>query len=163
MRKGQSELMEYMLMLVFIVAAVIGIIIFLTWWNVTQFQMQGSKNRQDRVLSIGQDMMADYTLSDGESVFDDSKLTSLLALGPVDSCKGIEAIYGTSWYVKIKALDMGGETKCDWTTYPNCNVWEICSPKAHPESVSAQSFPVNVYRKVSGKVALAVLRVEAYT
>lgn len=160
MFKGQSEIMEYLLMVVFIVAVVIGIIIFLTWWNVTQLEMEGSKNRQDRVLAIGQHMMADYMFINKESMLDDAKLTSINA---AQACDKLEEIFGTNWYAKIKSLDMEGEITCTWNDYPNCNVWNICNYKEHPNSRSAQNFPVNVYRKVSDKTALAVLHVEVYS
>lgn len=159
--KGQSEMMEYILMVVFLVAAIIAIILFLSWWNIQQLQMEGFKSRQDRVVSIAEYMMNDYMLANGDSVFDDAKLTSVNAAGI--KCEDLQKIYGTGWYVKIKSLDMEGEKKCDWSGYPGCNVWTFCNYQERPESRSAYNFPVNVYRKVSDKVALAVLHVEVYS
>jgi len=159
-RKGQSEIMEYILMVVFIVAAIIAIIIFLTWWNLQQFQMDAFKNRQDRVVGIGQYIMGDYMFTNGDSVFDDAKLT---AINASMSCDDLQKILGTNWYVKIKALDMAGEKPCKWNDYPDCNVWSICTYKENAKDRLGQNFPVNVYRKVSDKTALGVLYVEVYS
>jgi len=159
-RKGQSEIMEYILMVVFIVAAIIAIIIFLTWWNLQQFQMDAFKNRQDRIVGIGQYMMGDYMFTNGDSVFDDAKLT---AINASMNCDDLQKILGTNWYVKIKALDMGGEKPCKWNDYPDCNVWSICTYKENAKDRFGQNFPVNVYRKVWDKTALGVLYVEVYS
>lgn len=155
-RKAQSEIMEYILMVVFIVAAIIAIIIFLTWWNVQQFQMDAFRNRQDRIVGIGQYMMGDYMFTNGDSMFDDAKLT---AINATMTCEDLQKILGTSWYAKITALDMAGEKPCRWNDYPDCNVWSICN---YRENHIANKFPVNVYRKVSDKVAMAVLEVGVY-
>jgi len=159
-RKGQSELMEYVLMVVFIVAAIIAIIFFLTWWNVQQFQMDAFKNRQDRVVGIAQYMMGDYMFTNGDSVFDDAKLT---AINASVTCEEMQKILGTGFYVKIKSLDMNGEKPCKWNEYPDCNAWSICGYKANARDRFGQNFPVNVYRKVSDKTALGVLYVEVYS
>jgi hypothetical protein len=159
-RKGQSEIMEYILMVVFIVAAILAIIFFLTWWNVQQFQMDAFKNRQDRVVGIGQYMMGDYMFTNGDSVFDDAKLT---AINASMSCDDLQKILGTNWYVKIKALDMGGEKPCKWNDYPDCNVWSMCGYMENAKELFGQNFPVTVYRKVSDKTALAVLYVGVYS
>jgi hypothetical protein len=159
--KAQSEMMEYILMVVFLVAAIIAIILFLSWWNIQQLQMEGSKNLDDRVVSIAQLMMNDYMLANGDSVFDDAKLTSVAAAGI--KCEDLQKIYGTGWYVKIKSLDMEGERPCTWNSYPGCNTWTFCNYVEHPESRSVYNFPVNVYRKASDKMALAVLHVEVYS
>lgn len=159
--KGQSEMMEYILMVVFLVAAIIAMMLFLSWWNIQQLQMEGSKDLDRRAVSIAEYMMNDYMLTNGDSMFDDAKLTSVAAAGI--RCEDLERIYGTGWYVKIKSLDMGGEKKCDWNSYPGCNTWTFCSYQGHPESRSAYNFPVNVYRKVSDKASLAVLHVEVYS
>jgi len=160
-RKGQSEIMEYILMIVFIVAAIIGFMLFLTWWNITQIQAQGFKDREDRVVALAQNMMNDYMFANGDSVFDDAKLTSVAAAGI--GCDELSLIYGVDWYVNITALDMPMERKCDWNGYPNCNYWSFCTYQEHPESRSAYNFPVNVYRKATNRMSLAVMHVEVYT
>jgi hypothetical protein len=160
LRKGQSEIMEYILMVVFIVAAIIAIIIFLTWWNLQQFQMDAFKNRQDRVVGIGQYMMGDYIFTDGDSVFDDAKLT---AINASMTCEDLQTILGPNIYVKIKVLDMNGDKPCKWNDYPDCNVWSICSYKENAKDRLGQNFPVNVYRKLTDKTALGILYVEVYS
>jgi len=159
-RKAQSEIMEYVLMVVFVVAAIIGIILFLTWWNVQQLGMKSSENSQDRVLAIGQHLMADSMFVNGDYVFDDAKLT---ALGASDVCASLQQMFGTGWYAQIRSLDMNGEKPCQWGNYPDCNSWTICTQKEKPPKVFAQNFPVNVYRKASDRMALAVLHVEVYS
>lgn len=160
-RKGQSEIMEYILMVVFLVAAIIAIILFLTWWNTQQLQMEGFRNRQDRVVAIAEQMMGDYMLANGDSVFDDAKLTSVNAAGI--KCEDLQKIYGTNWYAKIKSLDMEGERKCDWNNYPGCNMWTLCEYGGTPKERLVQKFPVNVYRKVTDRVSLGILEVGVYS
>jgi nitrogen fixation-related uncharacterized protein len=159
-RKGQSEIMEYILVVVFIVAAIMAIIFFLAWWNVQQFQMDQFKNQQDRIVGIGQYMMADYMFTNGDSMFDDAKLTSINASV---TCEELQRILGSNWYVKITALDMEGERPCRWNDYPDCNVWSMCGYLSNAKSSLGQNFPINVYRKSSDKVALAILHVEVYS
>jgi len=159
-RKGQSEIMEYILMVVFIVAAIIAIILFLTWWNIQQFQMDAFKNKQDRIVGVGQYLMGDYIFTNGDSVFDDAKLT---AINASMTCEELQAIIGQNVYVRIEAFDMPGDKPCRWNDYPDCNVWSICSQKQNAKDVLGQNFPVNVYRKVSDKTALGMLYVEVYS
>ena len=149
--------MEYMVMVVLIVGAIIAIILFLTWWNITQLEMQGSKNRDDRILALGETLSGDYLLVNDQYMFDDAKLSSL---GAIQACDKLQSQLGTGWYARIKSLDMGGEVPCTWNNYPECNVWTICSYK---EKQPAQIFPVNVYRKSSDRVALAILEVGVYS
>lgn len=159
-RKGQSEIMEYVLMVVFIVAAVIVIMFFLMWWNVQQFQVDALKNKQDRVIGIGQYMMGNYMFTNGDSMFDDAKLT---AINATLTCQELQKILGTNWYVKITALDMEGEKPCRWNDYPDCNVWGMCGYREGAHNVFAKNFPVNVYRKLTDKTALAVMYVGVYS
>lgn len=159
-RKGQSEIMEYILVVVFIVAAILAIIFFLAWWNVQQFQMDEFKNRQDRIVGIGQYMMGDYMFTNGDSMFDDAKLTSINA---GVTCEELQKILGKNWYVKITALDMNGDKPCKWNDYPDCNVWSMCDYRENARDSIGQNFPVNVYRKASDKVALGILHVEVYS
>jgi hypothetical protein len=91
--------------------------------------------------------------TNGDSMFDDAKLT---AINASITCEDLRKILGTGWYVKIKALDMDGEKPCKWNEYPDCNVWSICDYMADHK---ANIFPVNVYRKVSDKVSLGMLEV----
>jgi hypothetical protein len=151
--------MEYVLMVVFIVAAIMAIIFFLYWWNIQQFQMDAFKNKQDRISGIAQYMMGDYMFANGDSIFDDAKLT---AINASVSCEDLQKILGTGWYVKITALDMDSEVPCKWNDYPGCNVWSMCSRKDSPEMLG-QIFPVNVYRKVTDKTAMGILYVEVYS
>jgi len=159
-RKGQSEIMEYVLMIVFIVAAIMAIIFFLTWWNLEQFKADAFKNKQDRIAGIAQYMMGDYMFTNGESIFDDAKLT---AINATITCEDLQKILGTGWYVKIKALDMEGEAPCKWNAYPGCNVWSMCGQRQDVTDRLGQNFPVNVYRKVTDKTALGIMYVEVYT
>jgi len=159
-KKAQSEIMEYVLMVVFIVAAIMAIIFFLTWWNVQQFQMDAFKNKQDRIAGIAQYMMGDYMFSNGDAIFDDAKLT---AINASMNCEDLQKIFGTGWYVRITALDMDGEVPCKWNDYPGCNVWSMCGQKPDAPDMLGQIFPVNVYRKVTDKTAMGILYVEVYT
>ncbi len=158
-RKGQSEIMEYIVMVVLIVAAIIAIILFLSWWSIMQIEMQGSKNQNDKIVSLGQMIMGDYMLINEQAMLDDAKLTSLVSMSS-EGCERLQALLGANWYAKIKSLDMEGDIPCTWGNYPDCNSWTICEYK---EPHIAQVFPVNVYRKLSDKAALAVLEVGVYT
>jgi len=156
-RKAQAELLEYLLLVVFIVASIIGIILFISWWNAQQLNIQGFQNQEDRMLGIAQHIMTDQAFANGDSMLDDAKLTSIIAL---HACQELEGIFGVGWYAKVKSLDMEGEIPCSWSAYPECNSWTICDYK---EKHIGQKFPVNVYRKVSDKVALGVLEVGVTT
>ena len=159
-RKGQSEIMEYMLMVVFIVAAIIGIILFLTWWSGQQMEVESFKNKQDRVTSIAKSMMVESMLVDSQSIFDDAKLTSVNA---VSGCDNLQDMYGKSWYAVIRSLDMPGEINCSWGGYPDCNTWRVCNYPSQKKSLLVQKFPVNVYRKLSDRVSFAILEVGVYS
>ena len=157
-RKGQSEIMEHMLMVVFIVAAILALILFLTWWNVQQLKMEATRNTQDRILELAQHITGDYLFANENYMLDDAKLTSINA---ILGCEKLEELFGTNWYARVRTLDMEDEVTCNWNNYPDCSSWTICSYKERREGVKFpnQKFPVNVYRKVSDKVALAVLEV----
>jgi hypothetical protein len=155
--------MEYMLMVVFIVASVIGIILFLTWWNVVQLDAKKTDNLDNRAEGLTQQLKGDYMLTTADSVFDDAKLTSLIPAGV--KCSDLEKEFGSNWYAKIVALDMDGETPCTWDNYPGCNTWSLCLKKEKSDVDTLwgkQPFPVNVYRKSMDKMAMGVLYVEVY-
>jgi hypothetical protein len=157
MSKGQSEIMEYMIMVLLIVGAIIGIMLFLAWWGGQQVKAEGFSNQQDRIVSIAQVLMADYMFVDGDSMFSDAKLT---ALNSTISCEELQDVLGAGWYITVKALDMPGNVPCSWNGYPDCNYWAICPYK---KEHMGQKFPVNVHRIVSDTVALGVLEVGVYT
>lgn len=154
--KAQYEIMEYIFMTVFLIVVIIGLMLFLFWWNFSQFKIEEIKNKDNRIISIARYIMVDPVFVNEDSIFDDAKLT---AINMTIKCKELEDILGDGWYLKIKSLDLEGEKYCNWLRYPDCNFWVIC--KENKDHIS-QKFPVNIYRKISDKISIGILEVGVY-
>ncbi len=157
--KAQSEIMEYIFMVVFLMALIIGLMLFLSWWNVSQSRVEALQSKEERIASITRYLMSEPMFANEDSMFDDAKLTAINDTDTV-KCQEFEGILGSGWYVKIRSLDMEGEHPCKWSNYPDCNLWVICKEK---QNHIAQRFPVNIYRKISDNVSIGILEVGVYS
>ena len=148
--KGQGQMLEYVLMMVFIVAVILGLIFFLTWWQISQLGVEQTKNQQDRALSLLKQFTDSPYMTKENSVFDDAKLTVLSSMIP-DACERLQGVYGTDWHAEIRLFDDNPLTKCTQTSYPDgireCNYWTIC-PDLPAKAKITRVIPVNIYRNI---------------
>ena len=153
--KSQSNLMEYLLLIFFVVFIIVALILFITWWQVTQLGMKKSQEIEDRALSLTKEILINGFFVKEESVFDDGKLT---AANTTIKCEELKHILGEGWFMKIKTLDEN-VIPCNEDNYPDCNYWEFCV-QDNPASIYA--IPVNIYRRVQDRYDLGVLYVGVY-
>jgi|GEM_PF-771928 len=152
--KGQAQMLEYLLMMVFIVAVVLGLILFLTWWQISQLSVEKTKNQQDRALSLIKEFLDSPYMTKENSMFDDGKLTALAMMdNEIDrSCQRLRAVYGDDWYAEIRLNDGKPLTKCTQMKYPDgendCNHWTLCEEREDVKARVAHTIPVNVYRNI---------------
>lgn len=146
---GQSQMLEYVLLMVFVVAVIFSIMIFLTWWQITQLSVEKTNQQQERVLSFIKSFIESPYMTKENSIFDDGKLTAL-AMIP-DSCEKLRGVYGDDWHAEIMLMDGKPLRECGQMTYPDgsqsCNYWSIC-PKQTAKGKITQIVPVNVYRRI---------------
>ena len=162
--KGQSSIMEYLLMSFFMLLVIVVLIFFLGWWQFTQFHMEGQKSEFQRADSLVNRLISSPVLVRENSVFDDSSLTALKSLGTA-GCREMDRLFGRGWSMEIEIIDPdpGCSGECDELSYPCCGYWSICPPESEPESMMIRVLPVNVYRRPDGRTDLAVLRAGAYS
>jgi Tfp pilus assembly protein PilE len=152
--KGQGQMLEYVLLMVFIVIVILALIFFLTWWQISQLSVEKSKNQQDRTLSLIKQFLDSPYMTKENSMFDDGKLTALaMTDNEIDkSCQRLQAVYGTDWYAEIRLKDGKPPAKCDQMNYPDgtrdCNYWTLCEQQQGAKGKVSQIIPVNVYRNI---------------
>jgi hypothetical protein len=146
--KGQTGMMEYILMVFFIMVIIVVLIIFLSGWQVTQLQLEKSKGSFDRALSVTKMALDSPYLVKEDSMFDDTKLASALRPG---MCEEMEKVFGQNWFLEVctgECMGCEGEcVVCEANAYdPDCNYWSLCKSEGRYD---AYVLPVNVYRKMA--------------
>jgi hypothetical protein len=148
--KSQGQMLEYVLMMVFIVAVVLGLIFFLTWWQISQLSVEQSRNQQDRALSLLKQLSNSPYLAKEDSVLDDAKLTVMSGMIP-DACSRLQKIYGTDWNAEVRLFDDKPLKPCTQSTYPDgnedCNYYTFC-PVLPTKTRITRVIPVNIYRNI---------------
>lgn len=162
---GQSGLMEYIFMIVFLAIVIIVFIFFLTGYQVTQFTSQQAQSSIDRSFSLMNFLSTSPLLVKEEGVFDDGKLTALASLE--NPCSLLEDRFGKNWFFTITILDgTESNTACSGPL-ATCNAWSFCERDA---PFVAFDIPTNVYRVTKTPLAsdflpgndLALLTVGVY-
>jgi len=171
-RKGSVEMMEYMFLMLFVIFIVIVFIIFLSWWNVSQLDIEKSKMELDKTLVLTKSLASSPFMARDDSLLDDGKLTVIQEMGQ-DACGRIGSIYGADWFAVVRLLDGNNDTICNSTSYPDCNYWSFCKKPSSDPSKKYRSYvvPVNVYRNmglilttgVLGRTYIGSMEVGIYT
>jgi len=154
-KKGSVEMMEYMFLTLFVIVIVIAFVIFLTWWNVSQMDVEKSKVELDKTLVLTKSLISSPFLARDDSMLDDGKLTALQDMGQ-DACSSIGSIYGADWFAVIRLLDGRNDTICNSTSYPDCNYWSLCKKPAG-NIYKSYVVPVNIYRNLGVILTTGVL------
>jgi len=151
--------MEYMFLTLFVIFIVIAFVIFLSWWNVSQMDVEKSGMELDKTLVLTKSLISSPFLAREDSMLDDGKLTVLQAMGQ-DTCTSIGSIYGADWFAVIRLLDGRNDTPCNQTSYPDCNYWSLCKKDlSAPGAKNYRSYvvPVNIYRNMGMVLTTGVL------
>ncbi len=158
MRVGQARMMEYMVLVIFIIMLLLAFMIMLTVHQVGSIKKAGRENTYAQSLMITRFMLNTPYLNNPRnaegSMFDDSKLTAAL-------CEELEKIIGGGWFAWVR-IPSPDEKICDKTTYPDCNKWIICEKKTQKAETCVHEVPVNIYRKLSNEIEIGTLTVGLY-
>jgi len=152
--KGQGNILEYALMIFFVMVIIFILIAFLTGFQLFQIDADFRKLGLDRAISLSKHFMSPGYFADEELVLDDARLTASAGL-----CSELEGVYGHEWFIEARVFDNKQQAECNEAIYPECNYWRIC---AKNKANISYIFPVNIYRKASGQVALGSLKVGVY-
>jgi hypothetical protein len=160
-RKAQSSMMEYLLMSLFVLMVIIVLILFLSWWQLSQINMEERNIKNHEIISLMDQIGNSPVLAMSSMDFDDSRLTAVASLGN-EACTDLRSMLGGDWYIEVDVLDPepGCERPCDASSYPCCSSWSLCGRDAANVSMV---MPANVYRKATGMTDLALLRVGVYS
>jgi len=162
--KGQSSIMEYLLLSLFILMVIIALIFFLTFWQTSTWSMEKQNLKTQRLDTLLNRFINSPLFVRENSVFDDSKLMAIRSLETRGACEDLEGLFGSDWFIEIEVLTprTGCTGPCESAVmhYPCCGSWEICGQGSRPNTTRA--LPVNVYRKAEGRNDLAVLTVGVY-
>jgi len=145
--KGQGQMLEYLLLMVFVVAVILMLMMFLTWWQISQLGVERAKNQQEWSLSMLKQFTDSPYMTKENSMFDDAKLTALASMMP-DGCQRLQEFYGDNWYAEIRLMDDEPVTECSQSNYPECNYWKICEQYPDAEGRVTRVAPVNIYRNI---------------
>ena len=161
--RGQTSIMEYLLMSFFMLLVIFVLIFFLFWWQATQLNMEQNTIKIEQTDVLMNRITSSPIFVSEDSVLDDSKLMALMSLGR-ETCNDMERLFGERWFIEVEAINTrpGCAGECDASSYPCCGYWEICPPESEPVEVSMRVLPVNVYRKAEDRTDLAVIRVGVY-
>ncbi len=153
-RRGSVEMMEYMFLTLFVIVIVIALVIFLSWWNISQMDVEKSKAELDKTLVLAKSLASSPFLARSDSMMDDGKLTALQEMRQ-DACSAIGGIYGAKWFAVVRLLDGSNDTLCSSTNYPDCNYWQFC--KTESKNYRSYVVPVNIYRNIGTVLSTGVL------
>lgn len=154
MRKGQVQIMEYILLSFFVILVIVIATLLLTGWQITTARSEQQRVFYDRAEFILRAFTnSPYINKAGfkeGSMMEDSKLTAI-------TCGDLQKLYGDGWYASIETLEFKDE--CDYDNYPLCGKWVYCMKD---QDATSFELPVNVYRKSTGEVDAAILIVGLY-
>jgi len=166
-KKGQSNIIEYIFMTLFVIIMIVVLIIFMSWFQFSQIEMRGGSLRTEKAEFLMGYITASPYMVIENSMFDDSKLTALLYMD--DYCDRLDDIFGTSWSLSIELLtsEDGCYANCTLDNYPCCGSWTLCDKRreyAGRNDIVERIYPipVNVFRKMNEMVHLADMRVTVY-
>jgi hypothetical protein len=182
--RGQTEIMEYTVLIVMIMFIIIFVVAVIFGFQMLQTGSEKSKDIEAESLFIMRDMTSSQIINNPKyqkgSMLDDSKLT-------VMTCEGVEALFGEGVWVQVVSFYekpdcnilglSGGERasciqnynaivavenrECTGTgqnAYPECGKWTFCEEN-RAERMIYRSVPVNIYRKMSGIVSFGALTI----
>jgi hypothetical protein len=153
-KKGSVEMMEYMFLTLFVIVIVIAFVIFLSWWNISQMNVEKSKAELDKTLVLTKSLASSPFLARGDSLLDDGKLTVLQGMGQ-EACDSIKGVYGADWFAVVRLLDGRNDMPCNSTSYPDCNYWSFC--KTASKNYRSYVVPVNIYRNIGTVLSTGVI------
>ncbi len=161
-RSGQSNIIEYIFMTLFVIIMIVVLIVFISWFQYSQIGMRGGTLQTERAEFLMNYMINSPYLVLENSMFDDSKLTSLLFMD--DYCDRMDGIFGNDWSLEIELLtsEDGCYANCTLENYPCCGSWTFCDNRRDFNKTRNYVIPVNVFRKMSDHVELASMRVTVY-
>jgi hypothetical protein len=115
----------------------------LTTWQVSRAKIEKNRINQRRAITILKKTIVSEYFAKDNSMFDDSKLTSMLG-----RCEELKKIFGENWFAEIRVIDGNNEiVPCDPNVYDNkCNYWSYC--KEEKGNYTSYIVPINIYRKV---------------
>jgi hypothetical protein len=160
-RIGQVSIMEYILLTFFILVIILALLLFLSWWQLSQIGMQEHNIQMDKVFFTARYVSSSPYFVKENSVFDDAKLTAIQSLGS-SVCKDFERVLGYNWFIKVKIFEGDTDIPCTWNNYPDCNIWEICTRVTDNEKTTSRILPVNVYRKISEENGVGIMEAGVY-
>lgn len=160
MRLGQSQMMEYMLLTVFIIILMVSFMIMMSVFQVGSVRSENAETIYKQSLVVTRFMTNNNYLNnprfpDG-SMMDDSKITMV-------NCTELKKVLGTNWFAFVRIPgEMPEDIECTIDTYPDCNLWVICDKKKFKGETCVHEVPVNVYRKMDDKIEIGILSVGLY-
>ena len=154
--KAQAGIMEYVLLTFFILFIIFFLLFFLSWWQFSQFESEKTSMVNSRAFALTRHFLEVPMLTKETSMFDDSKLTSAAS---TIKCEGLQKIFGSGWFMKIRIFEGDSDIECTWSNYPECNYWEFCIREGNSLNYAV---PVNIYRKMSETVLVGNLTLGVY-
>ena len=154
MRLAQSDMMSYILLTFFVfIILIITIILIGSWFSIQAGEMHSTSQTQ-RMLALTKALSISPLLNIDDFkegyMFSDSKLTAM-------SCEDMRKIFGKGWFMEIYIP--GSSVECTEANYPECGIWRICGAKTN---AVGYEIPVNIYRVVSNKIEIGVMKVGIY-
>lgn len=158
MRVAQAQLMEYMLLTLFILLIIVMLSLFLAGWQITGLEKEQKKSVQEFVISIINDIGTSPYINKQEYVegfvFSDSILTVL-------DCDDIRRMFSDNIFVTIEVVsNQLGSIECSKSNYPMCGKWSYCYEE--DKNFIAYEVPVNIYRRADGSILSAIMRIGIY-
>lgn len=153
--KGQYNLMEYVLLTLFVLLIIVMITFFLTWWQISTTGSEQRRITHDRAEFLlraftNSPYINKNTYPEG-SMLEDSKLSSI-------TCQDLQNLYGEKWFAEIESYNFNVECNED-NPYPYCGKWSYCKKEA---DAMIFELPVNIYKKTTGEIDIGYLRVGLY-
>lgn len=139
-------MLEYLILMIFVVAIIIVIIFMLSFYQISQINAEKNRNQQEKALTLLKQFSSSPYMVSENSVFEDGLLTAL-GMGVPSSCESLQREYGSDWYAEITLMDGEPVRECFQANYPDCNHWKICQKQESLGKI-IRVIPVNVKRRI---------------
>ena len=136
--KAQVQLMEYLILAVFIVGFMFFIMVFLAGYQQDQFAAEREQLEVQRITGLMKQFLVSPFLASERGVFEAGRLE-----GFAGRCSEMQGIFGKGWFIEITVFDGKRPAECKTNTLGKCNVYRFCTENGEGKSISLE-MPVNV-------------------
>lgn len=158
--KGESGMLERILMALFILIIIIFAVFFLFGVEFSRFRVEDVVEQENSLIFSANALLKSDILTKDDNVFDDSKL---IGFSGTDGCKDFQDLVGKDEICliveRVKLFSSEDEIEC-LNLDDDCNKWVVCESTCREmtdKPYRTVRTPVNIYRKLDEETQLGMM------